>query len=74
MGGFFFLNPCIQGVSIKSVEGAVLSLYGVSMIHIALLPIQLFANVSGKASRDGLSTWVPATCVGDLDVLVGVWL
>lgn len=39
----------------------------------ALLPIQLCANVSGKAVEDGLSIWYHATQVGDSDDVPGFY-
>lgn len=47
---------------------------GPVQIPAALFPIQLSATVPRKAFIDGSTTWVPATCVGDLDGTPGHWL
>lgn len=39
-----------------------------------MFPIQLPANMPGKAAEDGPSSWTPATHVGDSDGGPGSWL
>lgn len=40
----------------------------------AWLPLQLSANVCGKAAQDGPAIWAPATHVGDPHGVLGSWL
>lgn len=43
-------------------------------VSVTPLVIQLSAYTLGKATEDGLSTWVPATHLGDMDRVLGSWI